>query len=157
MEGGTERLMNSFYFQAYRLLNSHHYLSHCYQLVTTRYSTLHLSGCCPMYIDLLNSCHFNNVYKLLYPLHMYILYSSQGSSYITTAVHTFSIHILSIQWAPEWRSGLRHCISMLEASLQTLIRFQAVSQRAVIGSPIGRHTIGPTLSGLGLGQGRPSL
>ena len=27
---------------------------------------------------------------------MYILYSSHGSSYITTAVHTFSIHILSI-------------------------------------------------------------
>uniref|UniRef100_A0A4W5KKP3 Protein-serine/threonine kinase n=1 Tax=Hucho hucho TaxID=62062 RepID=A0A4W5KKP3_9TELE len=28
--------------------------------------------------------------------------------------------------APKWRSSLRHCISVLEASLQTLVRFQAV-------------------------------
>ena len=34
--------------------------------------------------------------------------------------------------APEWRSSLRHCISMLEASLQTLVRSRAVSQPAMI-------------------------
>jgi hypothetical protein len=42
--------------------------------------------------------------------------------------------------APEWRSGLRHCISVLEESLQTLILLQAVSQPAVIGSPTRRST-----------------
>ena len=57
----------------------------------------------------------------------------------------------------EWRSGLRHCISVLEASLQTLVQFQAVSQPAVIvprrmGLPIGLAS-----SGLGFGRGRPSL
>ena len=26
-----------------------------------------------------------------------------------------------LKWAPEWRSSLRHCISVLEASLQTLV------------------------------------
>jgi hypothetical protein len=30
-------------------------------------------------------------------------------------------------YAPEWRSCLRHCISVLEVSLQTLVRSQAVS------------------------------
>ena len=39
--------------------------------------------------------------------------------------------------APKWCSILRHCISVLEASLQTLVRSRAVSQPAVIGSPIG--------------------
>ena len=29
---------------------------------------------------------------------------------------------------PEWRSGLRHCISVLEASLQTMARFKATSR-----------------------------
>uniref|UniRef100_A0AAZ3Q813 Kinesin-like protein n=1 Tax=Oncorhynchus tshawytscha TaxID=74940 RepID=A0AAZ3Q813_ONCTS len=56
---------------------------------------------------------------------------------------------------PEWRSGLRHCILVLEASLQTLVRFQAVSQPAMIGSPIGRHKISP--ASLGFGRGRQSL
>ncbi|XP_064864867.1 intraflagellar transport protein 172 homolog isoform X2 [Oncorhynchus nerka] len=27
----------------------------------------------------------------------------------------------------EWRGGLRHCISVLEASLQNLVRFQAIA------------------------------
>jgi hypothetical protein len=62
-----------------------------------------------------------------------------------------------IYWASEQRSGLRHCISVLKASLQAPVRFQAVSQPAVIGSPIGQHTIGPALSRLGFGWGRPSL
>ena len=61
----------------------------------------------------------------------------------------------TIPGAPEWCSGLRHCISVLEASLQTVVRFQAVSQLAVIGSPIGQCTIGP--ASLGLGCGRPLL
>jgi hypothetical protein len=62
---------------------------------------------------------------------------------------------VSCLWAPEWRSGLRHCISVLEESLQTLVRFQAESQPAVIESPIGRLTIDPVSSGFDLG--RPSL
>jgi hypothetical protein len=64
---------------------------------------------------------------------------------------------LTMTWSclvtPKWCSGLRHCISVLEASLQTLVWFQAVSQQAVIGSPIGRRTA----SGLGFGQSRLSL
>ena len=50
----------------------------------------------------------------------------------------FASHIPT--WAPEWRSSLRHCISVQEASLQSLVRIQAVSHPAVIGSPIGRRT-----------------
>jgi hypothetical protein len=49
---------------------------------------------------------------------------------------------------PEWCSGLRHCIAMLEASLQTQVQSRAVSQLAVIRSPKGRRTTGPALSGL---------
>ena len=60
-------------------------------------------------------------------------------------------------WATEWRSSLRHGISMLEVSLQILVQFQAVSQPAVIGSPIRRHTIGPVFPGLEFGLGRLSL
>ena len=45
---------------------------------------------------------------------------------------------VNILWAPEWRSGLRHCIST-----DTLVRIQAVSQLAVIGSPKGlAHSVG---------------
>ena len=47
------------------------------------------------------------------------------------------------------RSGLRPCIAVLEASLQTRVPFRAVSQPAVIGSPIRRRIIGPELFGLG--------
>ena len=43
--------------------------------------------------------------------------------------------------APNWCCGLRHCISVLEASPQTLVRFQAESQPAGIGSPIGRPSV----------------
>ena len=45
--------------------------------------------------------------------------------------------------------GSRHCISVCEASLQTQVHSRTVSQLAVIGSPIVRHTIGPVSSGLG--------
>ena len=38
---------------------------------------------------------------------------------------------------------------MLEVSLQTRVHFQAVSQLAGIGSPIGRRPIGPALSWFG--------
>ncbi|XP_052350091.1 yrdC domain-containing protein, mitochondrial isoform X3 [Oncorhynchus keta] len=51
--------------------------------------------------------------------------------------------------APEWRSGQSHCISVQESSLQSLVRIQAESHPAVIGSPIGWHTIGPAFSGFG--------
>ena len=47
--------------------------------------------------------------------------------------------------------------SVLEESLQTLVRFQAVSQTAMIGRPIGRRTIGPVSSKLGFGLGKQSF
>jgi hypothetical protein len=53
--------------------------------------------------------------------------------------------------SPEWHSGLRHWISVLEVSLQTLVRSWAVSQPVVIGTPIGKRTISPASSGLGEG------
>jgi hypothetical protein len=59
--------------------------------------------------------------------------------------------------APECCIGLWHCISVLEVSLQTLVRFQAVSQLAVIWSLILRRTIGPASPGLGFGRNRQSL
>jgi hypothetical protein len=73
------------------------------------------------------------------------MYSPTGESQNRTGRSTASMS------APEWRNGLRHCISVLEESLQTLVRSQALSQPAVIGSPIGRRTIGPASSGLGEG------
>ena len=39
---------------------------------------------------------------------------------------------LLLTWAPEWRSSLRDCISVLEVSLLTLVQSRAVSQPAVI-------------------------
>ena len=59
-----------------------------------------------------------------------------------------SVCVRSVLEAFEWRSGLRHCNSMLEVSLQTLVRSRVVSQKAVIGSPKGRRTIGSASSGL---------
>jgi hypothetical protein len=65
-------------------------------------------------------------------------------------VFTFNLFIgVSPRWAPEWRSGLRHCISVQEASLQSLVQIQAASHPAVIGSPIGRRTIVPASTGFG--------
>ena len=46
------------------------------------------------------------------------------------------VHGDALRLMYEWHSGLRHCISVLEASLQTLVRSQAVSQPAVIWSLI---------------------
>jgi hypothetical protein len=71
-------------------------------------------------------------------------------------------HLTSQCLIDKWRRGLRHCVAVLEASLQTLVWSQAVLQPAVIGSPIGRRTIGPASSRLGedsagVGRGRPSL
>ena len=63
--------------------------------------------------------------------------------------------LLSHLLTPEWRSGLRHCISVQETSLQSLDWFKAVSHPAVIGSPIGRCTIGSASSGFV--RDRPSL
>ena len=56
-----------------------------------------------------------------------------------------------VGWAPEWRSGLRHCISVQELSLYYLLQIQALSHPAVIGSPIGRRTTGTASSGVGPG------
>ena len=45
-------------------------------------------------------------------------------------------HYLIMAWAPKWHSGLRHCISVIDLGSKTLVRFQAVSQLAMIGSPM---------------------
>ena len=45
------------------------------------------------------------------------------------------------------RSNAQH-LSAGDITTDTLVRFQAVSQLAVIGSPIGQCTIGPAASGL---------
>ena len=50
---------------------------------------------------------------------------------------------------PEWRSVLRHCISVQEASLQSLVQIWAVSHLAWIVSPIVWRTIDPATSGVG--------
>jgi hypothetical protein len=50
-------------------------------------------------------------------------------------------------WAPKWRSGLMHCISVQDVLLQSLIWIQTVSHLAVIGSPIVRCTVGPVWLG----------
>ena len=80
-----------------------------------------------------------------YDQHQFAKYISESESrYCPSGVkswHSFR--------APEWHSGLRHCISVLDASLQSLVRFQAVSQLDVIGSSIEQHTIGPASSGIG--------
>ena len=81
-----------------------------------------------------------------------------GRYYLAVETHIFwkmyerklVCELLHLIGAPEWRSELRHCISVQEVSLQTL-----VSHPAVIGSPIGRRTIGPASSGFG--RCRPSL
>uniref|UniRef100_A0AAZ3RKP9 U1-type domain-containing protein n=1 Tax=Oncorhynchus tshawytscha TaxID=74940 RepID=A0AAZ3RKP9_ONCTS len=61
------------------------------------------------------------------------------------------LHYKCNVWPPEWRSGLRHCIGVLAVSLQTQVRSRAVSQPAMIWSPIGQCTISPASSGLGDG------
>ena len=68
------------------------------------------------------------------------------SIYTSICLFCPSIHQSPFK-APEWRSGLRHCISVLEASVQTLVRSRAVLQPAVIWSPIERRAIGPAPSG----------
>ena len=57
----------------------------------------------------------------------------------------------------EWRSGLKHCIAVLEASLQSQVRSQAVSQTTVTGNTIGRLTIGPAKLQVRGGCGRGAL
>ena len=61
---------------------------------------------------------------------------------------------------PEWRSGLRHCIIVLEALLQTRVNSRAVPQPAVAVSPLGQGTIVLVRGGGGwgalLGSSRPS-
>jgi hypothetical protein len=52
---------------------------------------------------------------------------------------------------PKWCSGVRYCIAALEASLQTWVRSQAVSQPGLTRRTMRRRTIGPASSGLGEG------
>ena len=49
--------------------------------------------------------------------------------------------ITNMVYVYEWHSGPKHCISVQEASLQSLVRIQTVSHPAVLRSPIGLHTI----------------
>ena len=82
----------------------------------------------------------------------------QQVSKITRTLISLNIHLPSTERpkccilpSRQWCSGLGHCISVLEMSLQTLVQFQAVSQPSVIGSPIGWRTIGS--AALGFDQG----
>ena len=58
---------------------------------------------------------------------------------------------INLRGSPEWHSGLRHCIAVLEAALQTRLRSKPLSQLAMTGRPMRRCTIGPASSGLGEG------
>ncbi|KAM9422727.1 potassium voltage-gated channel subfamily KQT member 1.1 isoform 2-T2 [Salvelinus alpinus] len=62
---------------------------------------------------------------------------------LTPVTHVSQVYC--VYCVPEWRSDLN----------QSLVRIQAVSHLAVIGSPIWRRTIGPASSRFG--RGRPSL
>ena len=95
-------------------------------------------------------CHF------LKSINISTVVSVQIQVIVTTPGHN-PVNISGTCRAPEWHSGIRHCTSELEASLQTLGRLQDVSQPAVIGRPTGRRTIGPAVSGLGFCRGRPSM
>ena len=53
---------------------------------------------------------------------------------------------IHLRGPPEWYSGQRHCIAVLDP-----VRSQAVSQLAVTRRPMRRRTIGPASSGLGEG------
>ena len=52
-------------------------------------------------------------------------------------VFVYAMRYVFTRGPHEGRSGLRQCVTVLEASLQTLVRSRAVSQPAVTGSPIG--------------------
>lgn len=58
-------------------------------------------------------------------------------SYCYYNLLTIPLYSNMLFWAPLWLGGLRYCISVQEASLQYLIRIQAASHPAVIGSPVG--------------------
>ncbi|XP_036803487.1 tyrosine-protein phosphatase non-receptor type 18 isoform X3 [Oncorhynchus mykiss] len=60
--------------------------------------------------------------------------------------------LIHCSWAPEGLSGKGNCISVPEASLQTLVQSWGVSLLDVMASPIGRRTIGPASSGAGCGR-----
>uniref|UniRef100_A0A8C7GWT4 Beta'-coat protein n=1 Tax=Oncorhynchus kisutch TaxID=8019 RepID=A0A8C7GWT4_ONCKI len=64
-------------------------------------------------------------------------YLVSGADDRLVTIWDYQVHSL---YTPEWRIGLRHCISVQEVSLQSLVRIQAVSHPAVIGSPIGWPT-----------------
>ena len=53
-----------------------------------------------------------------------------------------------LYWGSEWSSGPRHCISVQEVSVQSLVQIQAESHLAGIGSPMG---------GVHLAQRHPGL
>jgi hypothetical protein len=52
---------------------------------------------------------------------------------------------------PKWHGGLRHCIAVLESSLQIRVRSQAVLQPAATGRTMRWRTIVLASSGLGVG------
>ena len=101
--------------------------------------------------------HFVEMRKSVY-VDAITVYDAHGLTHMADVMlHFTTAHSMTLTTqTPEWRSGLKHCFSVVEASLQTLVRCQAVSQAAVIGSPIGRSTIGPASFGLGFGWSRPS-
>ena len=70
-----------------------------------------------------------------------------GDADVELPLHT----VLYVNTAPEWCSGLKaQRLSARGITTDTLVRIQAVSQPDVIGSPVGRRTIGPASYGFGL-------
>ena len=101
------------------------------------------------------SCNLPDKYNRPVGFYIHNFHESFFVFYLTwlQASCKYSYHIcFQLPHSPNWVArGLRHCIAVLEASLHTRGQSRAVSQPSVIGSPIGQHTIGPALSGLGEG------
>ena len=111
IKAGTERLINSFSLPGHQneTVNTSRppssTLLWTLDSVTSRLlpstlpCTLETAARCT---ESLNTGHFNNVYILFYPLHMYILYSSPNVSYLTIVLHilfsTDMLHILQIYY-----------------------------------------------------------
>ena len=64
---------------------------------------------------------------------------------VKCSVHRIFTHCFhqkrNVKGPPNWRSGLRHCIAVLEASLQLRVRSRALLKQAATGRPMGWRNI----------------
>jgi hypothetical protein len=84
-------------------------------------------------------------------LHVFLSHRFKYLAMVSWLTEGKNALIVCVIGPPEWHSGLRHCISVLEASLQTRVQSQVCVTLAVTGIPIGWCTIGPVSSRLGEG------